>query len=456
MVFKPVFKFCIIRINPADDKKDLSWRSIGEFHEEGEYMRSVVLAKLGFIGLIVLLIGLSIGASLVFADGSIGLRKELVEKSNMYVIVANINSPWNGEATYARKTYFYWQFGSLVSASRYVSLETTLTARDGVNVFMARLADVAVYDVYLDGTYLDRMAEVEQLYPEWYIDKYESAGDKIDDACISVVTQDTSGNKLGEHTICAIYSTKDGKITLGPGIETSFTITYDESYETEISMSISVKYISLNGIFKTNIQSGTTEKVEYFFKAPSDRTVTYLIDYLGPYDRDRDIYPIEWAFYTIDPPSSSSANIKEVETPIKYYLHVVTLDVHGKLINKKTVIYKTPPIIHERKRVKLIDINMGNGVILLIPRIENISEVKSATIKIWKLNTVNGKVEIKLPLGRAPDVVISALEILRSGLMLVKDRGSAVKIVLDVTYRDGSSDGFMYIAVGYGVSMLKS
>ena len=40
--------------------------------------------------------------------------------------------------------------------------------------------------------------------------------------------------------------------------------------------------------------------------------------------------------------------------------------------------------------------------------------------------------------------------------MLVKDRGGAVKIVLDVTYRDGSSDGFMYIAVGYGISMLKS
>ena len=371
-----------------------------------------------------LLISLSIGAPLAFADGSIGsisFRKELVEKTTMYVIVANVNSPWNGEATYAKKTYFYWQFGTLLSTSQYTSFETSITASDGENVYMARLADVAVYDVYQGDSYLGRMAEVEQLYTEWRVGKYEYAGDKIDDTCISIVTQDTAGNKLGEHTLCATYSTQDGKITLEPGTSpVSFTITYSKSYEAEISMSISVKYISLDGIFKTDIQSGTTEEVTYTFRAPSDRTVVYLIDYLGPYGENT--YPIEWAFYTIDPPANLNIDVNSVDsekTPSKYYLHVVTLDVHGKLINEKTVAYKTPPIIHKPKKVKLVDVRIGNSAIVLIPRIEDLDKVKSATIEIWRLKPVNGKLEIKLPLEKAPDITMNALKILKNGLTIV-------------------------------------
>lgn len=118
----------------------------------------MALVKLRFIGLIVLLISPSIGAPLAFADGSIGpisFRKELVEKTIMYVIVANVNSPWNGKATYAKKTYFHRRFDTLLSISQYVSFETSITASDGENIYMARLADAAVYDVYLGDSYLD-------------------------------------------------------------------------------------------------------------------------------------------------------------------------------------------------------------------------------------------------------------------------------------------------------------
>jgi len=318
-------------------------------------------------------------------------------------------------------------------------------------------ADVVVYDVYSGGSYLGRMVEVEREYNIFYVGRYEYAGDKIDDTCISVVSVDTVGNKLGQHTLCATYRTPDMAITLEPGISVSFTITYSKSYEAGISMSIGVKYIPpLDGLFKVNIQSGTTEEVTYTLRAPSGRTVTYLIDFLGPYDRNTNTYPIAWAFYTIDPPANHDIDVDSVDTgktPSRYYLHVVTLDVHGKLINEETVVYKTPPIIHKLKRVRLVDVRAGNGTIVLMPRIEDLDKVKSAIIKIWRFEVVNGKLDIKLPLEKASDITMNALEILRNGMTLFKNRGSAVKVVIDVEYSDGSRDGFEYIAVGYDIAI---
>jgi hypothetical protein len=82
-----------------------------------------------------------------------------------------------------------------------------------------------------------------------------------------------------------------------------------------------------------------------------------------------------------------------------------------------------------------------------------LDKVKSAIIKIWRLKTVNGKLKIKLPLEKASDITMNALKILRNGLTIFKNRGSAVKIVIDVTYSDGSRDGFVYIAVGYDIAI---
>lgn len=129
--------------------------------------------------------------------------------------------------------------------------------------------------------------------------------------------------------------------------------------------------------------------------------------------------------------------------------------MHGKLINEKTVVYKTPPIIHKPKKAKLVDVRIGNSAIVLIPKIEDLDKVKSATIEIWRLKPVNGKLEIKLPLEKAPDIIMNALKILKNGLTIVKNHGSAVKIVLDVTYSDGSRDSFVYIAVGYDIAIPK-
>lgn len=274
----------------------------------------------------------------------------------------------------------------------------------------------------------------------------------IDDACLKIVTYDQNGNKAGENTICATYSQEDGAVDLDPGSEFTLKIVHERAYETEVSIDLNVHGISLPGILKTNIQSGTNEKVTYTFRSPSDKNVRWSIDFLGPYNSNNDIYPIIWAFYTTDPPTPLVSKNKDAQMLEKYYVHTLFVNLHGEVLREEVVELKKPLVKSIIKRVKLVKINVGDEVYVLIPEINDATKVKKAILKIWEFKAYNGKAKIKLPLNKAPDLVLDAL---KTRLIMIKNPEKAIIVTLDVEYVDNSSDGYLYIAVGRDVLVSK-
>ena len=239
----------------------------------------------------------------------------LVTQANMGIIPVAVNSPYNGEASVEMTNSFWWEFGSLVSARQETSYTLALTLQNGASAALVEAWKVSVYDVYdcflWWCSYLGRMAAAEQRLPGVFVWEYEHAGDMVDNTIPVVKTYECSPsgcNRVGSHWFDATYRNMDDYVVMSPG-STCLTrqVTKANSLDFSVSIGLSVRFVSLDGIAHGGFGSSSVNKVTYKFCSLPDRAVINLIDYKGPYDLTSNKYPLIWAFYAYTSSSTPSA-----------------------------------------------------------------------------------------------------------------------------------------------------
>jgi|GEM_PF-6228986 len=405
----------------------------------------IIITSKQVVYMLLLILFISFSAAPIVVEAQI-IVKEKVEETTMMVIVANINSPWNGYAKYVQEHYFYWKFGSLSSKIERFTKSRLIEAYDGRNALLAQFARVAIYDVYdcdyymITCTYLGKIAEVVEWLSGVYGTYYEEPGDKLDDTCYKIVTSDQYGNILGSHIICPIYVESDNYYILCNGFTFAEEIYEKESYEFSFSMGITVKNINLDGVVKGDILSGSVEYVQYKFVAPSTSCATWQIDYLGPYSITSNRYPIEWAFSVTSSYTTYSLTQVSSQKPSSYiYIETHLVNEKGKLIRKyiDKVDYET--ILGKNYRKKSIDINLNqiNSMIIISPVIFNNTSIKNLEWKIWIERTNN--MEFNAAKWGSPHITIP-VTIMPELKFVECDPNLVVKVVLVARTENGLED----------------
>jgi hypothetical protein len=375
-----------------------------------------------------------------------------IAETTIWVIIANINSPYNGKAEYTREFYFYWEFGSLVSKTEEFSITTKLSTTDGRNAYLAQFGRVAIYDVYycdiFDCTYQGRIAEVEEWYNNIMAATFEDAGDKVDDTCLKLITVDGNGNELGWHLICPVYNSVDGTIEVCEGItEFQVAISESESYTFSFDMGISISGISLNGLVKGNFKKDSSDQVIYYFYPPQAECITWYIDYLGPQVSGK--YPIEWAFYAVTG-NSQSVNEKcalgrnRLNTTLSLNTESHIVDINGTLMSSFVSKYKEININSD----KVITVNMVNvdENLVLKPILLKMASIKAVKWIIW-VEKANGT-RFSSDMWGEPDFIIDSNK-LTSIVLTRASSDTFTKAVVEVTFNDGSKDFYFVILNGY-------
>jgi hypothetical protein len=343
----------------------------------------------------------------------------------MYVPVIILNAPWSGRAEYTKQFYTRWEFGSIVTSYKEFSWSETTRVFNGVNAIEYVFAKVKVCGNY---------AEVLQWFENIrYATNYESQGDKVDDTCLALVTVicDTNGNcrTSGRFTACPTYSSFDAKLTYCNGYEKSFEITVTNGVAAGVDISISMGPFSINGIFRTNILVGSTEKVIYDIVAPQNACATWYIDYLKALAQT----PI-WAFNVIDPPQqavtpSSRRADKMCVMRLELEEVVVNATSNNEISRTKKPFKDIIIVCPSSEWVKISFVN-DKAIVFIDNEVHE--SVKSVVWRIWykagyKWRSVTGvEPQANLTLRDVYGVVLSRVE------------GYSTTIIVEVLLKDGT------------------
>ncbi len=273
---------------------------------------------------------------------------EVVTEGDAPILPDNVNSPYNRETRSTNSIKFYWEFGSLASASHEYSFATTITAHNGESSAYVGVGKIKIIDRYLvcppplpflppTKYYIGRFAEIEQRYPGEYLITYEHSGDMVDNTVLKVYLSGSNNY----FKVSAIYKTRDDYISLSPGTgSTGKTIYMSQALKSSIDISISIYGVGINGVFKASYGERATREVNYIFHQHPLCAIVHNIDYLGSYDISQDKYPMHLAFSTsIDCPLNNiESNYVKTHLNIVEKTYVIDQNHNkGYLIDTKVV-----------------------------------------------------------------------------------------------------------------------
>ncbi len=368
---------------------------------------------------LLILLSFSTHAILSFDDSSSSCSEDYI-----FVIVLNVNSPWNGEAEFTNFFYYKMQFGSLISSYEEFQWEETTYVDHGRNAAEAVLAKVRVCSTY---------AEVLQWFDNirWGTN-YEKPGDTLDDTCLKVVTVicDQYGNcrRSGDYTVCPIFISTDLELGYCDGFTKSFTITRSNAVEAGIDIGISIGPISINGLMKNHLLSQTGVRAKYLFKAPQRACAIWRVDYL----KSSQPTPI-WAFSVTpyDPygPYVSANAIDSEEAKYVIMLEEVVVEpIRGEIYRIRKP-WREVYIMTQPEIVKVY-FNGNEAMVFILPEVY--SKVESVVWKIWYKQDYEWGNELTESL--LPASILHGTDI----ITLRRLDGYSTMIIVEVVLKDGT------------------